>query len=115
VYLYVSLESSNIKRHLEKKKNLKRADSSDARKKFLPLEILRKVAGSSLSCVSGLANNFRQSEWTRFAVVFAYLLFLLLLGTFAMIGFEGWDFIEGFYFASFCMTTSELKDAISHL
>jgi hypothetical protein len=107
VYLYVSLEASNIKRRLEKKKTLQRAVSNDTGSHCFPLEILSRVVGFFLSGAARLASNIRRSEWVRFATVFGYLLFLLLLGAFAMMGFEGWDFIEGFYFASFCMTTSK--------
>jgi hypothetical protein len=107
VYLYVSLEASNIKRHLDKTRALQRARPNEAGMECSPLEILRKVAQVTLSCAATLANGVSESEWVRFGVVVGYLCLLLLVGAFGMMGFEGWSFLEGLYFASFCMTTSK--------
>jgi hypothetical protein len=72
-----------------------------------PADILQKAAELALSCAARLANGVSESEWVRFGVVVGYLCLLLLLGTFAMMGFEGWNFLESLYFASFCMSTSK--------
>ena len=94
-----------MKRHLEKNKN-QNADGSNNGWFNAVMQILRGITDKSLSSSAKFSQSFRGSEWVRFAAVLGYLLSLLLVGTFAMMALEGWNFVQGMYFSSFCMTTS---------
>ena len=56
-------------------------------------------------CASSIRRVFGDGRFASIAFVFATLLGLLLSGTFVMMGLEGVTFMEGFYFATFTMTT----------
>jgi len=58
-----------------------------------------------LKCLDFLKRMVRGSEKHRAYVVAGYLVFLLLVGTFGMMGLEGMTFLQGLYFASYAMTT----------
>jgi len=106
LYLYISLQNSKLKKNLDKnraKEALKDGDSGSKSGKRIPKP--RNWVSALRSCASFIEDNVRKSEGFRLAVIGGYLLTLLLVGAFAMMGFEGWTFVQALYFASYCMTS----------
>jgi hypothetical protein len=107
IYLYVSLEASNIKRRFENlgtpcQESQETEHQDTAGQQGGPL---RKLAAPLLSCPSFLSNTVRTRKYGRLFIFGGYLIFQMLLGTLVMMHFEDWSFTRALYFATYVMTT----------